>query len=269
MKKVWFITGCSSGFGKEIAKYALEKGDFVVATARNPDKIEVEGDILKLKLDVTKKEDIKKAVKEAVAWKGKIDVLVNNAGFGNVGSIEETPDDQWQKLYAVNVFGLIDMTKEVLPYMKKAKSGHIVNFSSVAGLLSMAGFGPYCSTKFAVEGISEALSQEVGPLGLKVTIIEPGAFRTKFVSNIVKANFAEEYKDSVGQTAAMFSGLADNAAGDPKKLAHVVYDVVSMEKPPIRLLLGKDAYNWALPKLEGMVSEMKAHKEISESTDFD
>lgn len=264
------ITGCSTGFGKEIASLLASKGHFVVATARNPDKIKLEGEnVLKLKLDVTKKDDISQAVEKAIEWKGKIDVLVNNAGFGNIGSVEETPEDQWEKLYAVNVFGLINMTKEVLPHMKKQKFGHIINFSSVAGLLAMPGFGPYCSTKYAVEGLSEALAQEVGPLGIKVTLIEPGAFKTEFVGGVVKADFAEEYAPTVGETSKMIMALGESAAGDPKKAAEVVLKVTEMQEPPLRLLLGKDAYGWALPKLEGMIQSIKDHKEISESTDFD
>lgn len=270
MKKVWLITGCSTGFGKEIASLLASKGEDVVATARNPDSIELEGEnVLKLKLDVTKKDDIAQAVEKIIEWKGKIDVLVNNAGFGNIGSIEETPDDQWERLYGVNVFGLLNMTKAVLPHMKKEKSGHIINFSSVAGLLSMAGFGPYSSTKFAVEGISEALAQEVGPLGIKVTIIEPGAFRTNFVGGVVKAEFAEEYASTVGETSKMLLGLEGTAAGNPKKAAEMVLKVTEMEQPPLRLLLGKDAYGWALPKLESMVASIRENKELTESTDFD
>ena len=269
MTKVWFITGCSSGFGKEIAAFALEKGDAVVATARKTETLDdLEGDVLKLQLDVTKREDITHAVAKAHEWKGKIDIVVNNAGFGNVGSIEETTDEQWKQLYDVNVFGLLNVTKEVLPILKKQQSGHIFNFSSVAGLLSMAGFGPYCSTKFAVEGISEALAQEVAPMNIKVTVIEPGAFQTKFVGNVVKADFGEEYAQTVGETAKMLGGLTEGAPGDPKKLAKVLYDLSEMDEPPLRILLGKDAYGWALPKLEGMVESIKAHKDISESTDF-
>lgn len=270
MSKTWFITGCSSGFGLEIAKLLLEKGDSVVATARKPEVIEIEHEnILKLKLDVTDKEQIAAAVAEAVKWKGKIDVLVNNAGFGNISSVEETSDELWRKLFNVNVFGLVDVTKAVLPHMKKEKSGHIFNFSSIAGLLAMPGFGPYCATKFAVEGLSEGLAQEVGPLGIKVTVIEPGAFRTKFVGNVEAGEIGEEYQATVGETAKMLQGFEGTAPGDPRKAAEVLYQLFEMEQPPLRILLGKDAYGWGLPKLEGMVAEIKKYESLTTSTDFE
>jgi len=270
MTKVWFITGCSSGFGKEIAAIALKNGDYVVATARNPDKIEVEGEnLLKLKLDVTDKTQIADAVKQAIEWKGSIDVLVNNAGFGNLGSVEETPEEVWRNLYDVNVFGLLGVTRAVLPHMKKAKKGHIFNVSSVAGLLGMAGFGPYCSTKFAVEGLSESLAQEVGPLGIKLTIIEPGAFRTQFVGGVVKSDYGEEYVATVGETEKMMKSFESGAPGDPKKAAQVIYKVGEMDNPPLRLLLGKDAYEWGLGKIECMVASIKENKELTQSTNFD
>lgn len=268
--KTWLITGCSSGFGKELAKLILAQGDAVIATARNTDSLaDLSGEVLKLQLDVTDLDHIKQAVTQAKEWKGSIDVLVNNAGFGGVGAIEETSAANYKQMFDVNVFGLVNITKAVLPIMRAQKSGHILNLSSVAGIVSMPGFGPYCATKHAVEALSEALAGEVAEYGINVTIIEPGAFRTNFVGNAKEDNISDTYKTTVGQTHQMLKDLEKTASGDPVKAAKAMIDVVAMEKPPLRLVLGKDALMWANQKIDSLKEQVNAFVDITTGTDFD
>ncbi|MDD9954460.1 MAG: oxidoreductase [Candidatus Woesearchaeota archaeon] len=275
MTNIWLITGSSTGFGYEIAKKALSEGHFVVATARKKEALQALVDefgekVLPLALDVTNTASITAAKDAALAWKGHIDVLVNNAGIGQVGAVEETSDDIYKKLFAVNVFGLVDVTKAFLPHMREKKNGHILNFSSVAGLLVMPGFGPYCATKHAVEALSETLAAEVAPLGIKVTIVEPGAFRTNFVGggNLMQSEISDDYKATVAPTRDMLENMKEHAAGDPAKLAAAVVDIAQQEQPPLRLPMGVDAMDWLGPRMDAMKEMLFANEELSRSTNF-
>jgi NAD(P)-dependent dehydrogenase (short-subunit alcohol dehydrogenase family) len=224
MGKVWFITGCSTGFGRELAKEALQSGNQVVVTARKPEDIK---DILEglpetsiaVKLDVTKAEDIKSSVQQAMERFGRIDVLVNNAGIGYFGAIEESDEDEVRRMFDINFFGLANMTKEVLPIMRQQRSGHIVNISSIGGLVAFPAVGFYNATKFAVDGFSESLAKETAPLGIKVTVIAPSGFRTDWAGR--SANNAktviEDYANTAGQNKNNIRSYSGNQPGDPVK----------------------------------------------------
>lgn len=275
-QKTWFITGTSQGIGLELVKQLLEKGDQVAATARNINGIKDMQDVypeqfLPLQVDLLNDHDISKAVEDTVSRFGKIDYLVNNAGYGLIGGIEEVSKSEVQANFDVNVFALLSVTKAVLPHMREAKSGHIFNLSSVFGLIAGAAWGIYCATKFAVEGLSEALAQEVKPFGIKVTIIEPGYFRTNFLNSgsIVMAKNPiaayEEIKVVKEQHAGQISGTQP---GNPEKAASVIIDLASKAEAPLRLLLGSDALQYAKYKLSLLDADFEANKEITLSTDY-
>ncbi|MDQ3634138.1 MAG: oxidoreductase [Acidobacteriota bacterium] len=269
--RVWFITGSSTGFGRELAEQVLERGEKVVATARNTKDVEdlVEkypDTALAVQLDVTKEEDIKNAVKQAVEEFGMIDVLINNAGYGLGGGIEEPSMEQIRTQYETNVFGLIAVMREVLPLMRKQKSGHILNLSSVVGLRSLPSVGYYSSTKFAVESLSEALAGEVEHLGIKVTIVEPGGFRTDFAGrsftqpeNRIEDYVTSERVDGIGE----YDG---KQMGDPVKAVKAIIDVVNNENPPLRLPLGEDAMTAIDEKLESLKKNMDEWREVAIDT---
>ncbi len=269
--KVWFITGSSTGFGRELAEQVLERGEKVVATARNTKDVEdlVEkypDTALAVRLDVTKAEDIKNSVKRAVEKFGTIDVLINNAGYGLGGGIEEPSMEQIRHQYETNVFGLIAVMREVLPLMRKQKSGHILNLSSVVGLRSLPSVGYYSSTKFAVESLSEALAEEVEHLGIKVTIVEPGGFRTDFAGrsfmqpeNRIDDYVTSERVDGIGE----YDG---KQMGDPVKAVKAMINVVDSENPPLRLPLGEDAMTAIDEKLESVRKNMDEWREVAIDT---
>ena len=261
MSKVWFITGCSQGFGLAITEELLKSTDAkIVATARKPDKLkEIQQKypdrFLALKLDVTNQSDINQGVQEALKKFKHIDVLVNNAGYGLLGALEECSMDEIRQQYETNVFGLMAMTKAVLPVMRAQGSGNIFNFSSIAGLTSMPGGGIYSSTKFAVEGLSEALSAEVASFGIKVTIIEPGPFRTNFAGDSLHISSAlpaydntpgHAYRDNIGH-------IHGKQAGDPVKAARILIDLAEMSDPPLRLLLGNPGLERAMVKIDSVM----------------
>ena len=278
MSKVWFITGTSTGFGRDLAIAALENGDKVAATARKP---EVLGDltakygasVLALKLDVTKTDEIASAVKAAHEKFGRIDVLVNNAGYGVFGAFEEITDQQFREQYETNVFGVNYVTRAVLPILKAQKSGHILNVSSIVGLTSMPGLSAYASSKFALEGITEALAGELKPFGITVILVEPGAFKTAFGATGVPkgANPTPGYEETAGGTLGWLEGMVTNgtAPGDPKKAAKAMLDIVNHENPPLRLLLGADALGMFRQKNESLVANINALESVTTSTDFD
>ena len=227
--KTWFITGASRGFGALIAAQALESGDNIVATARNPQKVtETLGEhsnLLAVPLDVTDEAQARDAVYAAIQRFGRIDVLLNNAGFGLLGAVEEATAADVERLYGTNVFGLLKVSRAVLPYMRKQRSGHVMNLSSVGGYRSGPGFGVYCSTKFAVEGLSEAMAGELAPLGIRVTIIEPGYFRTDFLDDrslVVSPATIDDYSETAGAVRDKAKAVSHNQPGDPAKLARVV-----------------------------------------------
>lgn len=231
-KKVWFITGCSTGFGRCLTEELLKANQVVVATARNPKSLEdlvlkYPDQIFPLKLDVTNMNEIENAVKSAFAKYGKIDVLVNNAGYGIIGAIEEVSEAETKRIFDTNVFGLIEVTKTILPYMRKQKSGHILNISSVAGFTSTPGFGIYNATKFAVEGLSEALAGEVSAFGIKVIIIEPGPFKTDFANrSLGHATEILDYAESMKNARLYAKNIDGKQPGDPRKGAQAMIELV-------------------------------------------
>ncbi|MER7680159.1 oxidoreductase [Streptomyces sp. NPDC096934] len=274
---VWFITGASRGFGLEIARQALERGDRVVATARRPHEIEQAlpghgARLLAVPLDVTDEAQAASAVQAATDAFGEIDVLVNNAGRGVLGAVEETSGDAVRAVYDTNVFGLLNVTRAVLPVMRRQGRGHVLNLSSVGGFEGVAGFGVYCSTKFAVEGLSEALHQEVSPLGLKVTVVEPGYFRTDFLDGTslhVEEQVIPDYEATAGAVRGVVPGLNHSQPGDPVKGAAAILRLVDTAEPPLRAQLGSDCAGALDRKVAQLSAESLAWRELALSTDHD
>ena len=254
---VWLITGCSTGFGRELAKLVLARGWRAVVTARDASKVAdiAEGHAdraLVLPLDVTERAQIDAAVAQAKERFGRIDVLVNNAGYGYLAAIEEGEDAAVREMFEANVFGLVDTTKAVLPVMRKQHSGLIVNVSSIGGLTSFAATGYYHGTKYAVEGISESLATEVKPLGIDVLIVEPGPFRTNWAGPSIKqsATQIDDYNATAGERRKQTAARSGNQAGDPVRAAQAIIDAALSDTPPLRLLLGKTALELARKKLD-------------------
>jgi NAD(P)-dependent dehydrogenase (short-subunit alcohol dehydrogenase family) len=272
---VWFITGSSQGFGRELVRAALERGDSVMATSRKPQSLPAAfpkaGDrLLAAAMDLRDPEQISSAVNQAIARFGRIDILVNNAGYGVTGAVEEASDDEIASVYDTNVFGLLRVTRAVLPQMRKQRSGHIVNLSSIGGLTGMPGWGIYNSTKFAVEGLSEALAAELGPLGIGVTIVEPGPFRTEFLGgSLVKtAKTMPDYAETAGRTRTSAAERNGKQQGDPAAAADAILRAVTAPKPPLHLVLGKFAYDRFSQKLDDFRREMDAWRDIGLDTDY-
>ena len=273
--KTWFITGASRGFGLRVAKLALQRGDNVVATARRVAAVtKALGENLRLfavPLDVTDELQAHKAVEAAVARFGRIDVLLNNAGFGLLGAVEEASAQDVERLYRTNVFGLLAVTRAMLPQMRAQKSGRILNISSIGGYRGAAGFGVYCSTKFAVEGLSEALHTELAPLGIKVTVVEPGYVRTDFLdatSLSVSGNPISDYNNTSGQVRQVAVDLNHEQPGDPEKLAQVLVKFVDAPNPPVRLPLGSDTVRTIEAKHAADAAILAEWRSVSVSTDF-
>ncbi|MEU2872793.1 oxidoreductase [Streptomyces olivoreticuli] len=272
---VWFITGCSSGLGRALASAVLERGWRAVVTARDAGKtVDVvaghQERALTLALDVTDAEQIAKAVAQAQAAFGRIDVLVNNAGYGYLAAVEEGEDDEVRALFDTNVFGLINTAKAVLPGMRSRRSGHIVNMSSLGGLVGFGATGYYHATKFAVEGLSESLTAEVAPLGINVTIVEPAAFRTNWSGPSMRqsATTIDDYAPTAGTRRTSTLATYGHQPGDPARAAQAVIDAVTAEKPPLRLLLGKAAYDIATAKLDSLKTTFDGWREVTLSADF-
>jgi NAD(P)-dependent dehydrogenase (short-subunit alcohol dehydrogenase family) len=272
-KPVWLITGCSTGFGRELAKHVLELGYRVVVTARKPEDVAdlaKLGEAVVIKLDVTDQAQIDAAVKEALSAFGCIDVLVNNAGIGYFGAVEESEEEEVRKMFEINFFGLSRMIQAVLPEMRKRRKGMIVNLSSIGGLRAFPSLGFYNATKFAVEGLSEALAQEVEPLGLKVLLVEPSGFQTDWAgrsANETKKPIAD-YATTAGDWRQSIREESGNQAGDPVRAVHAIVKAVESQKPPQRLLLGNNAYDGAISKIDAMQSEFMAWELISRGADF-
>ena len=272
-KPVWFITGCSTGFGRELAKHVLELGYRTVVTARSPDEVSglaAKGEALALKLDVTDQGQIDAAIKAAEDKFDRIDVLVNNAGIGYFAAVEESEEDQVRRMFEINVFGLSRMIHAALPGMRKRRKGFIVNFSSIGGLRSFPSVGYYNAMRFAVEGLSEALWQEVEPLGIKVMLVEPSGFRTDWAGR--SANDSKRQIDDYAATAGSWrSKVRANSGkqpGDPVRAAHVIVKAIESPNPPHRLLLGNDAYEAATAKLEELRKQFSAWEAVSRGADF-
>ncbi|WP_454915975.1 oxidoreductase [Xanthobacter sediminis] len=273
--RIWFITGCTTGFGRHLAEQVLERGDRAVLTARHPAQLEdlaarYGARALVLPLDVTDEAMIAKAVADAEARFGRIDVLVNNAGYGYFSAIEEGEDAEVRRQFETNVFGLFSLTRHVLPGMRRHRAGHVVNFSSIGGLMAFAATGYYHATKFAVEGFSESLAAEVGPLGIKVTIVEPGRFRTDWAgrSMIESKTVIDDYAATAGARRAAAHAYSGTQPGDPARGAAAVITAVEAEAPPLRLLLGSDAYALALGRLDALRQNFEAWKDLTASADF-
>ena len=274
-RRVWMITGAARGIGAKIADAALAAGDALVPTARDAGAVATrfgEGpSVLPLRLDVTDEAQAAAAVEAAVARFGRIDVLINNAGYGLVGAVEEASATDVRRIYETNVFGLLNVTRAVLVQMRRQRSGHIVNISSLGGYRAAAGFGVYSSTKFAVEGLSEALRDEVAPLGIHVTVVEPGYFRTDFLdsASLVKSqHHIDDYDGTAGAVRSRAATLNHQQPGDPDKLATAIVTLVEAKEPPLRLPLGTDAIARIEEKHAFVEREVRAWRSLAASTDF-
>jgi NAD(P)-dependent dehydrogenase (short-subunit alcohol dehydrogenase family) len=272
---VWMITGTSQGFGHELVRAALQRGDSVIATSRNPHKVaaafpEASDRLLAIPMDLRDPAQISSVVQAGLARFGRIDVLVNNAGHGLIGAVEEASDAEIANVHETNVFGLLRVTRAVLPHFRERRSGHVVNLSSIGGLVGLAGFGIYNSTKFAIEGLSEALAHEVAPLGIRVTIVEPGPFRTDFLggSLAVAGKTLADYDQTSGRTRAGAKERHGNQPGDPVRAAEAIIKAVTSENPPRHLLLGRFAYDQATAKLDNLRKEFETWREVTLGADF-
>jgi NAD(P)-dependent dehydrogenase (short-subunit alcohol dehydrogenase family) len=269
-QKVFLITGTSTGFGRAFAEAARAAGHRVVATARRVDALASLDADLALPLDVTKPDQIDAAVRAAVAAFGRIDVLINNAGYGIVGAVEETPDAELRAQLETNFFGAIAMIRAVLPVMREQRAGAIVNISSLGGQLSFAGFSAYSASKFALEGASEALASEVRPFGIKVLIAEPGSFRTAFAGAALKAMPAlPAYADTVGGTRAFAAGMHGTQAGDPRKAAAAVLMALDSDATPLRLQLGQDAIDAVRSHSQELLRDLAEWEAVGRATALD
>ena len=271
----WFITGASSGFGRLLAEHLLSHGATVVATARKVDDLadlttRFPGGAIVLPLDVTSEGSIDHAVADAIAHAGHIDVLVNNAGYGVCGAVEEVTEQEYMPMFQTNVFGLINLTKAFLPMFRERRSGAIVNLSSIGGLIGSPGWGFYNATKFAVEGLSEALHAELAPMGIHVMVVEPGPFRTDFLGRSGKeaARRIADYETTVGKTREYFKTQAGKQAGDPRRAVKAIVEAVNAPEPPRHLLLGKLALQRFRTHLEQWNEELNKWQDVTNGADF-
>ena len=274
--KVWFITGSSTGFGRHLAEEALGQGYRVIATARKPevldDLVEKYGEKVRaFRLDVTKNDEVEAAIRFAANEFGRIDFLVNNAGYGSMGAIEEFTESQIRQQFETNFFGALAVTRAAIPVLRAQKGGHIFNFSSVGGFVSFPSAGIYCASKFALEAVSESLAGELGPLGIKVTIVEPGAFRTEF--NAAALSVADNLMPETYPSTQQFLGwLKDNDGtqpGDPRKAVQAIIKVAESNDPPLRLPLGEDAISAIEQKLENVKSDIAPFRQLGIETAFE
>jgi NAD(P)-dependent dehydrogenase (short-subunit alcohol dehydrogenase family) len=276
INRVWFITGATSGFGRALAEAVLERGERAVLTGRRLERLEKiaarhEGRALALALDVTDAQSRAAAIEAAIERFGRIDVLANIAGRGSLGAVEEFSPEQLREQMELNFFAAAELTRELLPQMRAQRSAHILNLTSIGGLVSMGGFGAYCAAKFALEGWSEALRDEVAPLGIRVTIVEPGSFRTEFAgdSNMRPARSLDAYRPVVGPIEDFLYGQAGKQAGDPAKAAALMIAVVDDDHPPLRLMLGSDAYELWDRTLAARDAELQSWRARGEATAFE
>ncbi|MES2391547.1 MAG: oxidoreductase [Acidobacteriota bacterium] len=273
--KVWFITGASTGFGRLLAEYLCSLGEMVVATARKIDTLEglaqkYPGNAVILELDVTKQDSIDRAFADTMARVGHVDVLVNNAGYGVNGAIEEVTADEYKPMFETNVFGLINVTKAFLPQFRARRKGNIVNLSSIGGLIGGAGWGYYNATKFAVEGLSQALAGEMKPLGVNVTIVEPGPFRTYFLgrSGVEAQTVIPDYIPSAGKAREYFQTQSGKQPGDPQKAVEAIVTAVNAAEPPLHLVLGRIAYTRWTNQLREWKRELDQWEAVTVGADF-
>jgi len=275
MSKVWFITGCSTGFGRELAKEVLASGYRAAVAARNTEDVKDITDAypdtaVAVKLDVTKADEIAAAVEQIQQKFGQIDVLVNNAGIGYFGAIEESEEEEVRRMFEINFFGLANVTRAVLPVLRKQRSGHILNVASIGGLVGFPAVGFYNATKFAVDGYSESLSKELAPLGIKVTVIAPSGFRTDWAGRSANNSkiVIDDYKETAGTNKDNIRGYSGNQPGDPVRAAKAMIKAVAAENPPLRLLLGEAALKGARNKIEVLKKDFDAWEETTIGADF-
>jgi NAD(P)-dependent dehydrogenase (short-subunit alcohol dehydrogenase family) len=272
-KRVWLITGASRGLGRELAKIVLARGEVVIGTSRDG-KIDLDagnGTLHAMALDLAKPGREGEVIAQAHGLHGRLDVLVNNAGFGLLGAVEEATEAETAQVFNVNFFGPLRLIQAALPLLRAQGSGHIVNLSSIAGIAPGAGSGLYAAAKFALEGMSESLAQEVGPLGIRVTVVEPGAFRTDFLSSKSirhASGQVEEYAGTSGKLVAYLADMEGKQLGDPVKGARAIVDAIDSPEPPLHLLLGSDSLRRAREKLKKNVDEFDRWEAVTLATDF-
>ncbi len=274
-KRIWLITGCSTGFGKELAKVVADNGEIAIGTVRKQEQIEElealnKDNIRGVVLDVQDQQSIDDAGQLISENYGKVDVLVNNAGYGTIGPIEETSDVEINRQFDVNVYGAIRMIKLVLPFMRKQRSGHILNITSIAGLNGFPGVGIYNGSKFALEGIGEALAAETSHLGIKVTNVEPGPFRTDWAGRSATYNEStiDDYKETATRNMDSIRSVSGNQIGDPVKAVKAMFELTKLENPPVHLPLGGPAYNRVGIKLAEFKEEVKKFEYLGKPTDY-
>lgn len=274
--KIWFVTGASKGMGLTLVKKLLEQGCKVAATSRTKADLEkavgAHENFLPLHLNLSDEQDVKKAITSTIETFGGLDIVVNNAGYGQVGFVEEVSDELARKNFEANVFGTLNVIRQVLPQLRKQRSGHIINFSSIGGFYGFAGGGIYGATKFAVDGLSESLAQEVQPFGIHVTAIKPGYFRTNFLStgsiSGTTTNLIDDYKVMREGQEAFLKDFDQNQPGDPDKAMDVLIQVTKSKNPPVHLFLGKDAYEVANNKITTIQKDLSDWESFGTSTDF-
>jgi NAD(P)-dependent dehydrogenase (short-subunit alcohol dehydrogenase family) len=275
MSKVWFITGSSRGFGRAITETVLAAGDRVIATARRPEQLDdfvkrYGSQVFAVKLDVTVPTEAQNAVSAAIDKFGRIDVLVNNAGNGHIGAFEEMTPEEFSSQFDVNFWGVINVTRAALPYLREQGAGHIIQMSAISGRVSVPGLSGDCAAKFAVEGFSEALAQEIKPFGIKLTLIEPGGFRTEWGNTSMGyAKPMECYSATVGAFREFVRDYAGRETGDPMKGAQAIKLITELPDPPLRLILGSDALTFARNSYKQFLAETEHWAHLSESTDHD
>ncbi|MCM3697800.1 oxidoreductase [Paenibacillus macerans] len=274
VSKVWFITGVSRGLGKLLAEHALSQGDKVIGTARDggaDESLRERGDFHVFPLEVTDKAQVVSTVQQAKSIYGRLDVVVNNAGYGLLGAVENASEPESERVFGVNFFGVLNVIQAALPMLREQRSGHIVNISSIAGLAPGAGSGIYAAAKSAVIGLSESLAQEVAELGIKVTVVEPGAFRTDFLSDHSirqSAQTIRDYEPGVYAKAGALKATAGQQKGDPAKAAAAIWEAIASTTPPLHLVLGPDALKRTRDKLAKLNADMAAWEALASGTDF-
>ncbi|MDX6180788.1 SDR family oxidoreductase [Flavobacterium sp. Fl-77] len=276
-KKIWFVTGASKGLGLTLVKKLLLQGFSVAATSRDRKSLikeigEENENFLPIEMDLTKNDDVRNAIETTIGHFGRIDVLVNNAGYSQIGTLEELSEIEVERNFKVNVFGSLNVIRNASKYLRNQKSGHIFNISSIGGYTgNFAGFGIYCSTKFAVAGFTEALAEEMKPFGVHTTLVYPGYFRTNFLSEgsvQTPANPIEDYKSAREMEQAHLNQINGNQPNDPEKAAEIFITLSEQENPPVHFFMGEDAYHYAHLKIETIQKAMKEHQVLGTSSGF-